>query len=207
MIGRLRGELVYKRAPALMIEVAGIGYELESPLSVFYDLPQVGTQVTLYTHLVVREDAHLLYGFASEGDRALFRALLKVSGVGAKMALAILSGMTASDFARCVQLEDTGSLVRLPGIGRKTAQRLVVEMKDRLNALDGLPSRAVAVLGGSGAPISRREPPAESEAIDALIALGYKPADAARMVKTAGTAVGSDASSEELIRAALKASL
>jgi Holliday junction DNA helicase RuvA len=184
-----------------MLEVNGVGYEIEAPLSVFFDLPEVGEPITLHTHLAVREDAHVLYAFASEGDKALFRSLLKVSGIGAKMALAILSGMGADQFARCVQAEDSASLVRVPGIGKKTAERLIVEMRDRLDALD-LSDVAVASGAAQGAPpVAPRTPSPASEAADALVALGYKPQDATRMVK-AVEAQG--ASSEELIRAALR---
>ena len=129
MIGRLRGAIVYKQPPHLMVDVNGVGYELEAPLSTFHDLPAQGEQVTLFTHLAVREDAHVLYGFFNDSERTLFRALLRISGVGAKLALAILSGMNAEEFARCVQNDDTAALVRIPGIGKRTAERFVVEMR------------------------------------------------------------------------------
>lgn len=198
MIGRLLGEIVYKRPPQLMLDVGGVGYEVEAPMSTFYALPEVGSRVSLLTHLAIRDDAHVLYGFAKEGERELFRALLKVNGVGAKMALAILSGMDSEEFARCVQAADTASLTRLPGVGKKTAERLIIEMRDRLEglALDSgvgvatRPSRAAAA-----------ESPA-SEALSALIALGYKPVEAERMVKQVAD---EGLSSEALIRAALKA--
>ena len=135
MIGRLRGEIVYKHPPQLMLDVNGVGYELDAPMSTFYDLPGVGETVTLVTHLAVREDAQILYGFLRESDRTLFRSLLKVTGVGARMALAILSGMDAQRFALCVQQEDVTALIRLPGIGKKTAERLIVEMRDRVDRL------------------------------------------------------------------------
>jgi Holliday junction DNA helicase RuvA len=197
MIGRLRGELVYKRPPQLMVDVNGVGYELEVPMSTFYDLPEQGQTVTLSTHLAIRDDAHILYGFSSESERALFRALLKVSGVGAKMALAILSGMSASEFAAAVQNGETSALVRLPGIGKKTAERLIVEMRDRLDRLDvtaatSLPKAAAAMPAAT--PVS--------DAVDALVALGYKPNDASRMVRAVD---GDGLSSEEIIRASLKA--
>lgn len=196
MIGRLRGEIVSKHPPQLLLDVNGVGYELEAPMSTFYDLPAVGAQVTLLTHLVVREDAQVLYGFLREPDRALFRSLLKVSGVGARMALAILSGMDAPSFARCVEHEDVAALVRLPGIGRKTAQRLIVEMRDRLQAEgEGLPAAAMTTVPGPAGDTAR------ADAVSALVALGYKPAEAARMAN----AVDEGAStSEEIIRAALK---
>ncbi len=200
MIGRLRGELVSKQPPFLLLDVQGVGYEIEAPLSTFYDLPEPGGQVTLHTHLHVREDAHVLYGFASESERALFRSLIKVSGVGAKMALAILSGMTASEFSRCVMDGDVASLVRLPGIGRKTAERLVVEMRDRLGSLPA----AVTLTGGKPAAAAARAPDPVSDAVSALVSLGYKPQEASRLV----SAVEGEAErSEDLIRLALKATL
>lgn len=198
MIGRLRGQIVVKRPPYLLVEVGGVGYELEAPMSTFYELPAVGADVTLCTHLVVREDAHVLYAFAREAERALFRSLLRVSGVGPKMALAILSGMNADEFSRCVQRGDLASLTRLPGIGKKTAERLVVEMRDRL---DGLTDAGLAVaLAPKG--VAAVEASAADDAVSALVALGYKPVEASRMVK----AVAQDGlPSEEIIRAALKA--
>ncbi|MES9967190.1 MAG: Holliday junction branch migration protein RuvA, partial [Sedimenticola sp.] len=176
----------------------GVGYELEAPMSTFYDLPLQGGEVTLYTHLAVRDDAHVLYGFVNEGERALFRSLLKVSGVGAKMALAILSGMNAEEFARCVQSDDTAALVRLPGIGKKTAERLIVEMRDRLEKLEMATTGAVRIVPTPGEVV---ENPV-SDAVGALMALGYKPNEASKLVR----AVDSEGlSSEEIIRAALKA--
>ncbi|MCU7932826.1 MAG: Holliday junction branch migration protein RuvA [Candidatus Thiodiazotropha sp. (ex Codakia rugifera)] len=197
MIGRLRGELAYKQAPHLLIDINGIGYELEAPLSTFFTLPEIGQQVILYTHLAIREDAHVLYAFATQSERTLFRSLLKVSGIGAKMALAILSGMSAEEFSRCVETEDVASLVRLPGIGRKTAERLIVEMRDRLAKLGDLAAVGTPSQGGH----STRPATASSDAVSALVALGYKPQDASRMVK----AVKQDGmDSETLIRAALQ---
>ena len=198
MIGRLRGEIVYKKPPQLMLDVAGVGYEVEAPMSTFYALPEAGAKVTLLTHLAIRDDAHVLYGFAKEGEREMFRALLKVNGVGAKMALGILSGMNAEEFARCVQAADSAALVRLPGVGKKTAERLIVEMRDRLKQLEVTPA---AVPASIPAGLSRQESPTD-EAVSALVALGYKSAEAQRMIKTVA-APGRD--SEELIRAALKA--
>lgn len=198
MIGRLRGELVAKRPPYLLVDVGGVGYELEAPMSTFYDLPAVGAGVQLHTHLVVREDAHVLYAFAREAERALFRSLLRVSGVGPKMALAILSGMNAEEFARCVQRDDTAALSRLPGIGKKTAERLIVEMRDRLGRLDDEAFAAAARPQAAGGAA----PSAVEDAVSALVALGYKPPEASRMVR----AVAADGlASEDLIRAALKA--
>jgi len=201
MIGLLRGRVLYKQPPFLLLDVNGVGYEIEAPMSTFYQLPPGDEVVTLHTHLAIRDDAHVLYGFAAESDRALFRTLLKVSGVGGKMALAILSGMSAEEFSLAVQSGDTASLTRLPGVGKKTAERLIVEMRDRLDKLDitvagtGLPSGA-----GAGAP--KPHTPLD-DALSALEALGYRPADALRMTK----AVDCDGlGTEEIIRAALQQS-
>ena len=202
MIGRLKGTLASKQPPGLMIDVGGVGYELEAPMSTFYDLPAVGESVTLFTHQVVREDAHLLFGFARESERRLFRALLKVSGVGAKMALAVLSGMSADDFARCIETDDVTALTRLPGIGKKTAERLVVEMRDRLSDAElreALPA-AGAGEGGTAAAASVDDPVADASS--ALVALGYRPAEASRMIRGVATA---GLSTEEIIRQALQA--
>ena len=198
MIGLLRGTILDKQPPHLLLEVQGVGYELEAPMTTFYELPAAGGVVTLYTHLAVREDAHLLYGFVKVRDRDLFRHLLRVNGVGARLALTILSGMDAGAFARCIQAGDTAALVRLPGVGRKTAERLVVEMRDRLDGLAGIP------LARAGAAAAR--PPASplEDAVTALIGLGYKPQEASRMVRAVDTA---ELSSEEIIRTALQASV
>jgi len=199
MIGRIRGNLVHKQPPVILVEVGGVGYELQVPMTTLFQLPELGAEVSLVTHFEVREDAQLLYGFAQERDRALFRQLIKVSGVGPKLALTILSGMDSASFARCVQRDDISSLVALPGVGKKTAERLLVEMRDKLKdwlgQLDGeLPSSGPAQ---SAAPVDR-----VADAEGALIALGYKPAEAARMV----AAVNDDSieNSEDLIRRALK---
>jgi Holliday junction DNA helicase RuvA len=196
MIGRLRGEIVHKQPPWLLLDVHGVGYELEAPMSTFYNLPAVGEQVTLLTHLVVREDAQVLYGFASEAERGLFRGLLKVSGVGPKVALAILSGMSAQEFGRRVRGDDVAALTRLPGVGKKTAERLIVEMRDRLGAA------SVSVLSAArtgGLPVGALTP--AEEAASALEALGYRPQDALRMVKAVPC---EGLGSEEIIRAALQ---
>ncbi|MEJ2508333.1 MAG: Holliday junction branch migration protein RuvA [Gammaproteobacteria bacterium] len=198
MIGRLRGILAEKQPPWLLIDVHGVGYEVEAPMSTFYQLPATGSEVTLQTHLVVREDAHQLYGFASEPERRMFRALIKVSGVGAKLALTILSGSSADEFARCVQEGDSAALTRLPGVGKKTAERLVVEMRDRLTDwAEGAAALVAAEAAGVAAPA---EEPAR-EALSALVALGYKPQEASRMIRAVETA---GLASEEIIRAALK---
>ena len=200
MIGFLRGRLAVKHPPMLVVDVAGVGYELEAPMSTFYDLPAVGEEVFLLTHLLVRDDAHVLYGFFLEGERALFRSLLKVSGVGAKMALAILSGMSVDEFARCVQAADSAALVRLPGIGKKTAERLIIELRDRLDAVPAgdstSPASGSTQAGGQGSPVE--------EAVTALVGLGYKPNEASRMVR-AIDATGLN--SEEIIRQALQATI
>ncbi|APZ43385.1 Holliday junction branch migration protein RuvA [Acidihalobacter ferrooxydans] len=199
MIGRLRGTLLHKRPPHLLLEVGGVGYEVEAPMSTFYALPETGAEVVLHTHLQVREDAHNLYGFAAEAERALFRELLKVNGVGARVALAILSGMDAASFTACVQAGDTARLTRLPGIGKKTAERLIIELRDRPGALDGGATVSIASVAKSVVQES-----AEDEAVNALIALGYKPQEASRMI----AAVKSDEmTTEDLIRQALKAAV
>jgi holliday junction DNA helicase RuvA len=203
MIGRLHGEILLKRPPWLLVDVGGVGYELEAPMSTFYELPAVGERVTLVTHLLVREDAHALYGFVRERDRDLFRALLRVSGVGAKMGLAILSGMDAAQFTRCVELEDVKALTRLPGIGTKTAQRLVMEMRDRVGGIGGgSESPAPPSARGGASEVVDDAEQAVSDAISALVALGYKPADATRMVRAVEPGI---TASEEIIRAALRA--
>ena len=194
MIGRLRGLLVHKSPPTLVVEVGGVGYELEAPMSTFYELPPVGQTTTLYTHLVVRDDAHLLYGFSRESQRRLFRALLKVNGVGPRVALAVLSGLSDHEFLRCVATEDIARLTRVPGIGRKTAERLIVELRDKL-------SDAAKAGERPGAPLPEAPADPVSEAIGALIALGYKPQEASRAVH--GIA-GEGLACEEIIRQALK---
>ena len=197
MIGRLRGQILAKHPPQLLLDVGGVGYELEAPMSTFYELPAVGETVTLVTHLAVREDAQTLYGFIRERDRALFRSLIKVTGVGARMALAILSGMDAARFAQCVEQEDCDALIRIPGIGKKTAQRLVIEMRDRVEGLGAGGSQVGVVVQ---APADERDQ-ALADAISALVALGYRPPDANRMARAADDGAKT---SEEIIRAALR---
>lgn len=200
MIGRLQGIVLAKQPPQVLIDVGGVGYEVVAPMSTFYDLPTVGERVTLITHLVVREDAHVLYGFLHERERALFRGLLRVSGVGARMALGILSGMDATRFADCVEREDSAALSRLPGIGPKTASRLIVEMKDRIAQLGGLPGAGAVPVAGH-ATVASAASNARADAISALIALGYKPAEATRMARAGDDG---ERGAEEIIRAALK---
>jgi holliday junction DNA helicase RuvA len=195
MIGSIRGRIASKTPPQLMVDVAGVGYEIEAPMSTFFLLPSVGEEIFLLTHLVVREDAHILYGFGTHDERRLFRSLIKVSGVGPKIALALLSGINVEAFAMCVQNQDIAALTKVPGIGRKTAERLVVEMKDRL----GSPSESMvsAVSSPPGAN-------PEAEAFGALVALGYKPVEATRLLKAAGPGTHS---TEELIRRALQGAI
>ena len=197
MIGRLRGTLLQTRPPQLLLDVQGVGYEVEAPMSTFYALPETGSEVVLLTHLVVREDSHTLFGFATEGERSLFRNLIKVNGVGARLALTILSGISVGDFAACVQQQDAAALTRLPGIGKKTAQRLIIEMRDRLEDAAGAPLAAPAT--GQAAAGD-----AVQDAVSALIALGYKAPDASRMVRAV---VEEGLPSEELIRRALQAAV
>jgi Holliday junction DNA helicase RuvA len=190
VIGFLKGKLVTKRPPWLTLDVGGVGYELEAPMSTFYHLPEIGTSLTLVTHLHVREDAHVLYGFSSDAERVLFRSLLKVSGIGPRIALGILSGMSAAGFYRCVRDKDLVSLTRVPGVGRKTAERLLVEMADRLPEASGSELAAGSNDGGT-----------EAEAQGALLALGYKSGEISRMLKNLDPA---KLTTEELIREALR---
>jgi Holliday junction DNA helicase RuvA len=193
VIGHLRGRLVRKAPPALILDVNGVGYELEAPMSTFYRLPELGSEVELHTHLVIREDAHLLYAFATEDERRLFRDLLRVTGIGPKIGLALLSGIDVDTFMRCVEAEDTQALTRIPGIGRKTAERLLIEMRDRIRALGQLPAGGSSTAAAGGA---------RTEAYAALVALGYRPVEVNRLLKD----VEQDgAGTEELIRRALQA--
>ncbi|MDZ4811468.1 MAG: Holliday junction branch migration protein RuvA [Pseudomonadota bacterium] len=197
MIGRLRGTLVSKQPPALMIDVNGVGYELEAPMSTFYELPATGAEVTLITHYAVKEDAVALYGFHRESERTLFRTLLKVSGIGAKTALSILSGVSVGDFARMVLNSEITALTRIPGIGKKTAERIVLELRDRVEGMnDG------ASLPSGGARGVAIDPNAEATA--ALVQFGYKPPEILRLLKDAAEPGDS---AETLIRKALKAAL
>ena len=202
MIGRLKGTLLTKQPPTLLLDVNGVGYEVDAPMSTFYQLPEINQNIVLHTHLVVREDVQQLCGFISETERSMFRSLIKINGVGPKLALSILSAISADDFARCIQDSDTATLVRLPGVGKKTAERLVIEMRDKLKdwQVDAL-SNGKTPTGMMG--IQHSADPVE-EAVSALIALGYKPPQASRMVSQIDS---HDLSSEEIIRDALKASI
>lgn len=198
MIGRLRGTLAEKQPPHLILDVNGVGYELEVPMTTLYRLPSLGEPVTLHTHLVVREDAHLLYGFFEKRERELFRELIRLNGVGPKLALALMSGLEVDELVRCVQAQDTSTLVRIPGVGKKTAERLLVELKDRFKAWESMPAIATLVVEPRpGVAVSS----AEQDAVSALISLGFKPQEASRAV---AAVLEDDLGSEELIRRALK---
>lgn len=204
VIGRLRGILVEKQPPELLIEVGGIGYEVQMPMSCFYELPEVGQEAVIYTHFVVREDAQLLYGFNTTSERALFREVIKANGVGPKLGLGILSGMSAAQFVACVEREDISTLVKLPGVGKKTAERLVVEMKDRLKGWGAgdlfTPATDAAPMDSISAATSTNH--AEDEAVAALLALGYKPAQASKVVSQVAQP---GMTSEAIIRESLRA--
>jgi Holliday junction DNA helicase RuvA len=194
MIARLAGTLIHKQAPLMVIDVAGVGYEVEAPLPVFHDLPEIGQAIVILTHLSVKDDSHTLYGFSSEDERTLFRLLLKISGIGAKLALTILSGASGQELARYVAERDSASLIRIPGIGKKTAERIIIELQDKL----GFTAQAggVAVAGGPALPAD-----ALSEAITALIALGYKPQESSSMARSVA---GPEMNVEDIIRLALQ---
>jgi len=193
MIGRIAGTLILSQPPYMMVDCNGVGYEIEAPMSVFFDLPPVGKPVVLFTHLTVRDDAHLLFGFSSIAQRAMFRELIKVNKVGAKMAIVILSGLSADEFSQCIADNDVAALTRLPGIGKKTAERLIVEMQDRVQKLPSDTGSATAA-GSAGSAGSQ-----QGQAIAALEALGFKNTEARKMVKSA-----SGETVEEIIRDALK---
>ncbi|MBT5797385.1 MAG: Holliday junction branch migration protein RuvA [Porticoccaceae bacterium] len=193
MIGQIKGIIIAKQAPDLLVDVQGIGYEVLVSLGTFFEIPEIGGAVTLHTHFVVREDAQLLFGFATLEERALFRQLIKVNGVGPKMALAILSGMSAGEFALAVHNNDIATLVKLPGVGKKTAERLVIEMRDKVD---------VAQVNDFGSATAGKHPDIKQEAESALTALGYKPQDAAKMISRVSDE--EITSTEQLIRRALK---
>ncbi|HEY5263349.1 MAG TPA: Holliday junction branch migration protein RuvA [Steroidobacteraceae bacterium] len=194
MIGFLRGRLAVKQPPMLTVDVNGVGYEMEAPMSTFYGLPAAGESVALFTHLVVREDAHILYAFGTDAERRLFRGLLKISGVGPKIALGILSGASVEDFLRTIEAEDVAMLTRIPGIGRKTAERVIIEMRDSVKKFS-MPAGGAGVEGMAGAITP------QSEAFSALIALGYKPPEVTRLLKSIDEP---GLSTTDLIRRALK---
>jgi Holliday junction DNA helicase RuvA len=194
MIGQLRGIILEKQPPLLLLSVNGVGYEIDAPMSTFYRLPDVGQEIILHTHLIVREDAHHLYGFNDKEDRAMFRTLLKVNGVGPRMALTILSSMDTAAFVRCIAHNDIASLVNLPGVGKKTAERLLIEMRDKIAHWLDQASAPVTIASGSRNSIVQ-------DAISALIALGYKPTEASRVVSKVDDGA---LSSEDMIRRALQ---
>ncbi|CNE42988.1 Holliday junction branch migration protein RuvA [Yersinia nurmii] len=204
MIGRIRGIILEKQPPLVLLETNGVGYEIQLPMTCFYELPEIGQEAIIFTQFIVREDAQLLYGFNDKQERALFRELIKVNGVGPKLALAILSGMSAQQFVSAVEREEITTLVKLPGVGKKTAERLVVEMKDRFKGLNGdlFNHTGEIPLPTTSAQISAAD--AEAEAASALVALGYKPQEASRLVSKIAKP-GADC--ETLIRDALRAAL
>jgi Holliday junction DNA helicase RuvA len=198
MISRLTGILAAKSAPHILVDCNGVGYEADVSMTTFYRLPEVGEQISIWTHLLVKEDAHSLVGFHDEQERSLFRQLIRINGVGPKLALTILSGIDEQQFALCVSNNDVAMLTRLPGVGKKTAERLIIEMRDKLDAITTeTPSMQSPASGQS----------MKQEAIQALQALGYKPADADRMIDRALSAEGSGSSVSELIRSALQATV
>jgi len=194
MIGRLQGVLLEKQPPSILIDVQGVGYELEASMSTFYQLPECGEKLVLHTHLVVREDAQLLYGFHSLSERVMFRNLIRISGVGPKLALTILSGISAEEFTRCIMEDDSKALTRLPGVGKKTAERLVIELKDRLE------KDQTVKLSGTSNTIEKHVSPV-NDAVSALISLGYKAQQASQMVRDIDI---DGKSTEEIIRTALQ---
>ncbi|HET6630274.1 MAG TPA: Holliday junction branch migration protein RuvA [Woeseiaceae bacterium] len=192
MIGSIRGRLAAKLPPHIVVECGGVGYEIETPMSTFLELPNTGADVFLHTHLVVREDAHILFGFSTVEEKTLFRSVIKVSGVGAKIGLAILSAMSVADFQRCVQRDDAAMLTKIPGVGRKTADRLILDLRDRIGKVLVIPKSAAGITA---------TPDARSEAFDALVALGYKPNEVKRLLDGVDLA---QTSAEDIIRSALK---
>ncbi len=205
MIGRLRGIVLEKQPPLVLLETNGVGYEVHMPMTCFYELPDAGQEAVLFTHFVVREDAQLLYGFNDKQERALFRELIKVNGVGPKLALAILSGMSAQQFVSAIEQEAIASLVKLPGVGKKTAERLVVEMKDRFKGLNGdLFNQSSDINLPATTKQANSDADSEAEAAAALVSLGYKPQEASRMISKVAKP-GADC--ETLIREALRAAL
>lgn len=209
MIGRIRGVLLEKQPPELLVDVQGVAYEIQAPMSTFYQLPANGGEISLHTHFVVREDAQLLFGFHDRQERQLFRALIRVSGVGPKVALAVLSGMAGDEFVRTVRDGDIAAIVRIPGIGKKTAERLVVEMRDSLKDWnrDDAPGATPSSPGQAGAGGAVRRADAAEEAESALIALGYRPQDAARMISRVRKESDAEPDRDELIRLALRNAL
>lgn len=204
MIGRLRGNILEKQPPLVLIEAHGVGYEVHMPMTCFYELPELNHEAVIFTHFVVREDAQLLFGFNNKQERALFRELIKTNGVGPKLALAILSGMSAQQFVTAVEKEEIAALIKLPGVGKKTAERLVVEMKDRFKGLHGDLFSGESAFTLTAPHAESESNDAEAEAVAALVSLGYKPQEASRMISKVGKP---DADCETLIREALRAAI
>ncbi|SFG81012.1 Holliday junction branch migration protein RuvA [Neptunomonas qingdaonensis] len=204
MIGRLKGELIEKQPPHLLLDLHGVGYEVEASMNTFFRLPDIGQIVVLHTHFVVREDAQLLYGFIDKKERSLFRSLIKANGVGPKMAISILSGMTTEEFIGCLQREDAAALTRIPGVGKKTAERLIVELKDKLKILQQDEPADFQLTGTDLPNQAQHFAGCREEAESALVALGYKPVHATKAVIQAEQQLGMNVSTEELIRLALK---
>jgi len=201
VIGRLRGTLAEKQPPHLILDVNGLGYELEVPMTTLYRLPSVGEPLTLHTHLVVREDAQLLYGFFGKRERDFFRELIRLNGVGPKLALALMSSLEVDELVRCVQSQDTSALTKVPGVGKKTAERLLVELKDRFKAWETVPAMFALVPNQPGGPDAAPVATAETDAVSALISLGYKPQEASKAISAIKE---KGLSSEDMIRRALK---
>jgi len=201
VIGRLRGTLAEKQPPHLILDVNGLGYELEVPMTTLYRLPSVGEPLTLHTHLVVREDAQLLYGFVGKRERDFFRELIRLNGVGPKLALALMSSLEVDELVRCVQSQDTSALTKVPGVGKKTAERLLVELKDRFKAWETVPAMFALVPNQPGGPDTTPVATAENDAVSALISLGYKPQEASKAISAIKE---KGLSSEDMIRRALK---
>jgi Holliday junction DNA helicase RuvA len=201
VIGRLRGTLAEKQPPHLILDVNGLGYELEVPMTTLYRLPSVGEPLTLHTHLVVREDAQLLYGFFGKRERDFFRELIRLNGVGPKLALALMSSLEVDELVRCVQSQDTSALTKVPGVGKKTAERLLVELKDRFKAWETVPAMFALVPNQPGGPDTTPVATAENDAVSALISLGYKPQEASKAISAIKE---KGLSSEDMIRRALK---
>jgi Holliday junction DNA helicase RuvA len=197
----LRGTLAEKQPPHLILDVNGLGYELEVPMTTLYRLPSVGEPLTLHTHLVVREDAQLLYGFFGKRERDFFRELIRLNGVGPKLALALMSSLEVDELVRCVQSQDTSALTKVPGVGKKTAERLLVELKDRFKAWETVPAMFALVPNQPGGPDTAPVATAENDAVSALISLGYKPQEASKAISAIKE---KGLSSEDMIRRALK---